>query len=159
MGIAADITLWLFIILMGLNLGAGLYETRVVMPLWVAGVTGAEPDRLAYFRVERDAGQRWWIVTTPALAIATLLALGFGWNTSSPRFSWLLFAVFVEIALLVLTFAYFVPVIRKLLAPTPVFAADVAAAKTRSWVALNGVRGVAMLAAWLSALRAVMLPN
>jgi hypothetical protein len=50
------ITLWLFVIALGLDLGAGLYETRIVVPLWAGGV----PETLAagspYGRVAIDAG-------------------------------------------------------------------------------------------------------
>jgi hypothetical protein len=52
----ARITLWLFVIALGLDLGAGLYETRIVVPLWAGGV----PETLAagnpYGRVAIDAG-------------------------------------------------------------------------------------------------------
>jgi hypothetical protein len=39
----ALLTLWLFVITLGLDLGAGLYEARIVVPLWAGGV----PETLA----------------------------------------------------------------------------------------------------------------
>lgn len=43
----AQIFLWLFVIALGIELGAGLYETLIVMPLWA----GAPPDSVtAYYQ-------------------------------------------------------------------------------------------------------------
>jgi len=51
----ARIALWLFVIALGIDLGAGVYEARIVVPLWANGV----PETLAagnpYGRVAIDA--------------------------------------------------------------------------------------------------------
>jgi hypothetical protein len=77
----ALLTLWLFVITLGLDLGAGLYEARIVVPLWAGGV----PETLAagnpYGRVAIDAGIRFWAHMTSATALFAILALVFGFRT------------------------------------------------------------------------------
>ncbi len=86
------ILLWLFVIALGIEIGAGLYETLVVLPLW----TLAPPESvIAYYQHNAadpqfalNAGGRFWMFDTPlvgVLAIATLLS---GIKTTSEHRKW-----------------------------------------------------------------------
>jgi hypothetical protein len=70
-----QLILWLFVIVLGVNLGAGAPETRIVVPLWASGV----PDTLAegnpYGRVAIDAGIRFWAFVTSAALVLAILVL------------------------------------------------------------------------------------
>jgi hypothetical protein len=49
---ASSVVLWLFVVNLGVVAGAGLYEARVVVPLWAAD----PPRSLA----SPDSGRRFW---------------------------------------------------------------------------------------------------
>ena len=93
----ALLTLWLFVITLGLDLGAGLYEARIVVPLWAGGV----PETLAagnpYGRVAIDAGIRFWAHMTSATALFAILALVFGFRTPAAPRAWRSFAAVAEL--------------------------------------------------------------
>ena len=81
----ARVTLWLFVIALGLDLGAGIYEARIVVPLWANGV----PQTLAagdpFARVAIDAGMNFWKYMTSAVAILAVAALVSGLRTPAPE--------------------------------------------------------------------------
>src|SRR5579859_4222741 len=66
-----EVLLWLLVMWTGFGIGAGIYETRVVLPLWA----GAPPDSLdrwhaAPFKI--DPGLRFWIFCTPGLGLLSV---------------------------------------------------------------------------------------
>src|SRR5688572_13869051 len=92
--------LWLFIINLGIAFGAGLYESRVMIPVW------AETPRETW----TQTGTQFWVyVTTIPLTVLTLANLVTAWRDGHPRRRWWLTAVFVVVAERVATFAYFIP--------------------------------------------------
>src|SRR5580765_8858144 len=86
----ARILLWAFTILLGLGLGAGLYEARVNAVGWTTAITSRTPDGEAYMRFGPNAGQRWWMFETPLLALVTIATLIAGFRTTGPVRSWML---------------------------------------------------------------------
>ncbi len=56
----AGIILWLSVIALGMDLGAGLYEARVVVPLRASGVPATLAAGHPYGRVAVDAGIHFW---------------------------------------------------------------------------------------------------
>ena len=67
-----DIALWLLVISLGIQTGAGLFETRVLVPLWASS---PPQSVLAYLAVtiRPDSGHRLWIFLTPLTGIISLL--------------------------------------------------------------------------------------
>ncbi len=68
--------LWLFVINLGIALGAGLYESRIVVPRWIS----ASPESVHHWNAEAarhdDTGRRFWaFVTTVPLTLLTLANL------------------------------------------------------------------------------------
>src|SRR5437867_9120858 len=72
--------LWLFVILSALVIGGGLYEMRVIVPLWA----NSPPDSAWYWEAQRlanpqyapNSGLRFWIYLTPLhflISTATLI--------------------------------------------------------------------------------------
>ncbi len=154
----ARIVLWLFVICLGLDLGAGIYEARVVVPLWADGV----PDTLAagnpYGRVAVDAGMHFWAYMTSAVAVLAILTLVFGILAPMPRRGWQIFAAAVELVAVAMTLLYFRPTLVRLFLShgAGLSAAEIASTVGR-WVTWSRVRIVISLLAWGAALRAATL--
>ncbi|HEX9959447.1 MAG TPA: hypothetical protein VGB00_00775, partial [Pyrinomonadaceae bacterium] len=110
--------LWLFVITLGITIGAGLYETLVVMPLWAA----APPESVVeYYRhnvanpqFTLNQGGRFWIFVTPLLGLLSILTLISGLRTRPEHRIWRLTATVITLIVVISTFAWFVPNIIKL---------------------------------------------
>lgn len=140
---------------MGFEIGAGLYEARVIVPGWA----GAPPESVAQWRqlhhdypqIVADPGTRFWIVSTPLvglLAIANFIAAIFA---RGKQRSWWITSSVLTILTVALTFIYFVPVLMSILQGN----ADVRPATVQMWVNLNWARAVVYIIAWICALRAL----
>ena len=155
---AARVSLFLFVVALGIDLGAGLYETRNVAPVWRRALVDHDAVASAFLESAPNAGPRFWVVLTPSVALLALLALVTGLHTSAPQRFWRLLATVVELAVVTSTFAYFVPNIIVLLGPRhATLAPDVLAARLHTWLTLNWVRVGLTAVAWLAALRALSL--
>ncbi len=148
----------------GLELGAGLYETLVVMPAW----THSLPDSLITY-VNRNiaapefalnAGGRLWMVLTPLTGLTALVALLSGLRTGPTHRRWRIIGTGLAIIVVGATFAWFVPNIMLLLGENVLKMppAEVAALANR-WVTLNWIRVVVYSSAWLCALQAFATPD
>src|SRR3989454_5352435 len=103
----ARIVLWLFVTNLGIVFGAGLYESRIVVPLWAS----SPPESLR----SPDSGRRFWaFVTTIPLTLLTLASLVAAWHAPAPRReSWLVAAVVILVERIA-TFSYFIPTMLRL---------------------------------------------
>jgi hypothetical protein len=141
---ATPLLLWLLNINLGVALGAGLYETRVVLPGWAEAPPASWPN----------TGLQFWVyVTTVPLTLLTLLNAIAAWRASSPRHHSWLAAVGVLACERVATFSYFMPTMIGLMAE-PSTSVDVQDTLGK-WTLLNHGRHVLTLGAWLLALRAL----
>jgi hypothetical protein len=113
------ILLWLFVILGGIVMGAGLYEMRVIVPLW----SNSPPESAWYWEAQRianpqyapNSGLRFWIFVTPThllLAVGTLIA---GWKARGARRKWLFASTITFIVLHISALVWFVPAITQIL--------------------------------------------
>jgi len=154
-GTVSRVLLWLFILNLGIALGAGLYEGRIVVPRWIN--TG--PDGEAHWNAEAarqdDTGLRFWVFTTTVpLTLLTLANLVAAARAAPPAREWWLAAGVAASLDRLFTFSYFIPtMVRLVVAPD---APEFAAAATR-WASLNYVRHALVLAALLAALKAFAL--
>ena len=144
--------LWLFVINLGIALGADLYEHRIVASRWIT----RRPDGAHWHAdiVRRDdTGRRFWaLVTTVPLTLLTLANLFAAWQAPDGVRGWWLAAGLSALADRALTFAYFIPTMVGLMkAPD---SPESLAAATRWWH-LNNLRHAIVLAAWLASLRAL----
>ena len=141
--------LWLFIIFLGIAFGAGLYESRVVVPMW----TSNPPTSLA----SPDSGRRFWaFVTTGPLTLLTVANLVAALQTQEPARAWWLTAAIVTLVERAATFGYFIPTIIRLQRKPTLTQTAVRRALAR-WVRLNYVRNTLTLVAWIAALKALAL--
>lgn len=155
--------LWLFVIAIGLEMGAGLYETIIVVPLWANSAPGSVA---AYYQLNTlnpefalNAGPRFWMFFTPTvglLAIATLLT---GFRTSPEHRKWRIAGSIIAIFVIGITFAWFVPNIIRLTYDVPNMSPSEIAVTTKWWVNLNWGRVVFGFAAWICTLQAFRIPQ
>jgi hypothetical protein len=137
--------LWLFVIFLGTAFGAGLYESRVVVPLWTS-------DPPASLR-SPDSGHRFWVwVTTGPLTLLTFANLVVAWQTQGLVRGWWLTASIVALVERGATFGYFIPTIIRLQRRPTLTQTAVRSALAR-WVLLNYVRIGLTLVAWIAALK------
>ncbi len=160
----AQVFLWLFVIVLGITLGGGLYETLVVMPVWSA----APPDSvIAYYqhnvdnpRFILDQGGRFWIFLTPLLGLLAIVTLLSGLRTPPEHRKWRIIGTTLTLIVIVFTFAWFVPNIIKLMSKSvTTMSPDEITGLTNWWVRLNWLRAIVYFAGWLAALRALTLTS
>jgi hypothetical protein len=100
----AGIALWLLVIALGVQTGAGLFETRVLVPLWA----NAPPASvLAYHAtaIKADSGRRLWMFLTPVTGVISLLNIFAAWGAAEPQRTWWLIGSIAAVALIAVTFA------------------------------------------------------
>jgi hypothetical protein len=147
----------LFVINLGIAFGAGLYESRIVVPQWLtfSAESGyrwnAEAARIA------DVGLRFWVyVTTVPLTLLSLASLIAALWTPNEVRNWWLAAAAAVLVDRIMTFGYFIPTMLTLMNNSTMSASE-AVARATQWINLGYVRHAATLAAWLAALRAFSL--
>ncbi len=155
--LAAEVTLWLFVITLGIALGAGLYEARVVLPLWYRVRDGSESEWNGVSVRHADAGRRFWpYVTTAPLTTLTLVSLIFAWNLSAPRRALWLAAAAVILLERIATFTYFIPAMLRLQHDETL--PEETARATISWlILLYWMRNLTYAVSWLAALAALAM--
>jgi hypothetical protein len=142
------VVLWLAVMLVGMEIGGGLYEWRCVYPMW----SGAAPDALRQRLAQSGqalAGRRFWPLLSPALALLSILNLVAAYQSASPeRVAWLVGAAIVLLGRAV-TFAYFVPTLSRITDLRRAMPAQRLARTVRRWVGLSPLRIAAAACAWL----------
>lgn len=159
----AQIILWLFIISLGIEIGAGLYEIFVIVPLWA----GSPPDSaIAFYQhnvanphLAINAGGRFWMFASPLLTLLSIAVLLSGRRTNSEHRRWRLAAGGLVFLIMCCTFGWFVPNIltlqgKEVLTMNPETVRSIA----NWWSSLNWVRAFLAIVAWLFALRALSIP-
>jgi hypothetical protein len=160
----AQITLWFFVIFLSIEVGAGLYETRVIVPRWSASppesVWTWADLRATNAQAAIDPGTRFWVYVAPATGLSALLAFAFSFATKGAHRTWRLIGTILALVVVAATFIYFVPNIRLLLGPN---SHNIDGEKVKAlmdqWVMGNYVRAAVGIVAWLAALRAFSLPT
>ena len=142
------VLLWLFVINLGIAFGAGLYESRVVIPRW----ENIPPQKWP------NTGLEFWVyVTTVPLTLLTLANLVAAWLDRGPRRYWWLAAVAIIVERSA-TFSYFIPTMIRLMGTEGLSQAGVKATLSQ-WLLLDYGRHLFTLVGWLAALKAFSLPS
>ena len=159
----AQVFLWLFVIVLGIEIGAGLYETLVVLPLWALAppdsVVAYHQHNVAYPQFALNAGGRFWMVNTPLTGLLAIAAFITGLKTRREHRQWRVAATVLALIVVISTFAWFVPNIIILGQGGAGLSGEQITSLTNRWVRLNWVRVVVYLTAWLSGLRALTIPS
>jgi hypothetical protein len=151
----AEGLLWLFVVNLGLACGAGLYESRVMVPLWFTPAEGGDTHWDAGAARRADVGRRFWVhLTTLPLTALTLASLAAAWRMPPGVRAWWLGAAAAALLDRATTFAYFLPAMVRLMGGERGTAQD-ATARARRWARLGHLRQAMPLTAWLAALVAL----
>ena len=151
------VILSLFVVNLGIAFGAGLYESRIIVPQWLSFSTGSGYRWNAEAARRANVGLRFWVyVTTVPLTLLTLASLVAAWWTPNEVRNWWLAAGAAVLVDRVMTFAYFIPTMLTLMNNQTISGSE-AVAKATQWINLGYVRHAATLAALLAALRAFSL--
>lgn len=143
------IILWLFVIFLGIGFGAGIYESRVVIPQWI----NIPPDQWP------NTGLLFWVyVTTIPLTLLTVLNAMAAWRDNSSMRPWWLSSVVVIILERIATFSYFIPGMIRMMGSQALPETEIAA-ELAEWMLMNHGRHLLTLTGWLLALKAFSMQN
>lgn len=150
------VLLWLFVINLGIAFGAGLYESRIVLPDWLSSSDSVRHWNADVVRQDNTGVRFWAFVTTVPLTLLTLANAVAAWRSGGLVRRWWLTSAGCALLERVLTFSYFIPAMVGLMqmpdSPTSVTRAAV-------WMNLNYLRHTIMLMAWLAGLKAYSLAS
>ena len=147
-----QLALWLLVTALGIQTGAGLFETRVLVPLW-SNSPPASVIAYSSSATRPDSGRRLWIVLTPLTGLISLVNLAAAWLNHGPGRTWWLASSGGALFVIAVTFAYFIPVLLRLPNAAQIPEAELTK-MVRWWVRLNWCRFAVLVAAWLAALKA-----
>jgi hypothetical protein len=145
----------LFIVNLGIALGAGLYESRIVVPQWLIRSSDGRTHWNAAAAVAANVGLRFWVyVTSGPLTLLTFANLFAALQAIGPARNWWLTAVVAAALDRASTFGYFIPTMLRLTRPDGPTATEAARIATH-WARLDYVRHCLTLAALVAALYAL----
>ncbi|MES2773742.1 MAG: DUF1772 domain-containing protein [Bacteroidota bacterium] len=152
-----EILLWLFIINLGIAFGAGLYETRIILPQWFTKSPGTGFQLNAKAMNETDTGRKFWgMVTTMPLTLLTIANLVTAIQSVGLRHDWWLASALIVLVERLGTFVFFIPTAIKLMrAEAP--ASSKTSGQIALWVRMNYVRNLLTLIGWLLALKVLSM--
>lgn len=139
--------LWLFVINLGIAVGAGLYEGRVVVPAWAGSSPQTWPNPGLIF---------WVYVTTVPLTLLTIANAIAAWKMQGPRRRWYIAAVTIIIIERVATFTYFIPTMAGLMGAEGLSQAEVDATLSQ-WLLMDYGRHVLTISGWIAALKTLSI--
>jgi len=153
------VTLWIFVIGSGFILGAGIYEAVVVVPFWANGAPQSLMADNPLLRVPIRAGEAFWSVVTPALAIIALAALLTSFGTAHLHMVWRLAGTGLFLLTAIVTLTYFRPSVIQMVVHHGAGRMDQElVADAKRWVVLNWFRIGAVAASLAMGVRALLLP-
>jgi hypothetical protein len=152
-----ELSLWLYVLNLGIACGAGLYESRIVVPQWLVGSEAAGYHWNRAAAAEANVGLRFWVyASTGPLTLLTLASVVALWYVPPPLRDWWMLAVGVGLLERGLTFGYFIPTMVRLITDTTMTDAE-AVAKALTWVQLGYVRHAANIVGLLAAMKTFAL--
>ncbi|WP_338877065.1 DUF1772 domain-containing protein [Spirosoma sp. SC4-14] len=152
MNVFALVVLSLFILNLGIALGAGLYEAKMIMPLWFhkSAKVGYVVNSRAMDEV--NAGRKFWAyVTTGPLTLLTMANLALAWQLKLPGYEWWLVAASITLIERIGTFSFFIPTAIKL-QMSDQLASERVNRLVALWIGLNYVRNICTLLSFAAAL-------
>jgi hypothetical protein len=158
----AQIFLWLYVVVLGIQIGGGLYEQLVVMPLWSLSppdsVVAYHQHNVANPQFAPDQGGRFWIFFFPLGALLAIATLVSGLKTRPEHRKWRMVSTILALIVVVFTSAWFILNIIPLTGEGVTnLSGEQITSLTNWWVRLNWIRAVLYLTAFLAALRALSI--
>ena len=148
--------LWLLVIFVGVQFGAGLYEKQAVVPLWAE----VPPDQVVDQMLTSGmwtAGRAFWPFVSPVVAVLAVVNLVVARRSPVDYRGWWLAGSAFMVAYAVFSYSYFVPQMLTLQSSGGAWPAARVESTIAWWTGLNYLRMVIGAAGWLCALRALSL--
>jgi len=147
----------LLILMVGLNIGGGLYETLVVYPNWNKGVTPANLVPKLKSSGQWLANQRFWPLVSPLQGLLAIVNIVIAWRYNGEAHLFWLAAAWLVLLGRVITFIFFVPpMLKKFMQPERVPQGKLQQLVQR-WTTLSPIRLPLELLAWFLAMWAFHL--
>jgi len=152
-----EILLFCSIINISIALGAGLYETTIVLPLWF----NKSPNNDYYVNSDNmrtiNPGRKFWgFVTTVPLTLLTVINLVFAFQSQPPLLNWWVAATIIILIERVGTLTFFIPRAIKLQKEESLTTENISKLITW-WLRLNYVRITLTLVALLVFIKALLV--
>jgi hypothetical protein len=108
--------MWLFVTNLGIAVGAGLYESRIVVPHWLETSPDSSNQWNAAAARRDNTGVNFWVyVTTVPLTLLSLANLVAGWSARGAIRRWWIAAAALALVDRLFTFSYFIPTMLTLM--------------------------------------------
>ena len=152
----ARAALMLFLLTLGIALGAGLYESRIAAAHWLAQSPDGALHWDAAAAASDNVGVRFWaLVTTGPLTLLTLVNLWIALRRAEGQLRhWWLAGALLALVERGVTLAYFVPAMIGLMEAVD---SPQAVRDATLWLDLNYARHALILAAWFASMKAYAL--
>ncbi|MGW4849584.1 DUF1772 domain-containing protein [Nocardia brasiliensis] len=150
------IALWLLVIFVGIQFGAGWYEKLSVIPMW----DNARPDELLPAMEAsgfKKAGRAFWPFVSPVVAVLSLVNLYLAWRTPGAFHRWWITGAAIMLGYSVSTYAYFATQMLIFQSKGTSWSPERIESFVDTWTTLNYPRMVIGAIGWLCALRALSL--
>ena len=150
------IWLWLLVIFVSIQFGAGWYEKLAIVPLWA----DAPADQvLAAMESSgmKQAGRVFWPFVSPVVALLAVINLVLAWRSNASYRRWWLAAGASMTVYALASYGYFVPQMLAFQSDGEGWTAAEIETFVTSWTGLNYVRMTVGAIGWLCALRALSL--
>ncbi|WP_067652520.1 DUF1772 domain-containing protein [Nocardia harenae] len=153
---ARAIALWLLVIFVGIQFGAGWYEKVIVVHLWEQVPPAETLAAMTDSGFER-AGTAFWPFVSPMVALLALVNIGFAWRAPGPMRRWWLAAALLMTTYAVVSYGWFVPQMVLFQRDGADWSPDRIADFVELWTSANYARMALGGVGWLCALRALSL--
>lgn len=148
--------LWLLVIFVGIQFGAGWYEKLAVVSLWADLPPDQVLDGMNESGMHR-AGRAFWPFVSPVVAVAAVANLVFAWRSTAPNRSWWLAGAAVMCGYAAISYGYFVPQMLTFQSDGGSWSPERIDSFVTWWTRLNYGRTVIGGIGWLCLLRALSL--
>ena len=151
------LVLWMLILWSAAQLGAALYEARVVIPLW-----SVDPAPETLGKKIADSGHtasatRIWPYLSPVVFLLAIVNLVVAWRHDGPARPWWLAASAGYLAMSLATYGYFVPTMISLMNRAHAYTPEKLSRTVATWSRLSNLRLLIAVPACLAAVKALTL--
>jgi hypothetical protein len=149
--------LYLLILWTAMQLGAGLYEKRAVIPLWAENATPATLGQRLEESGHTASSTRFWPFISPVVFLLAIINLVLAWRFHGAARPWWLAAAAGFLIMSVSTYAYFVPTMLSMMHRADTYSQAELARTMSLWLNLSNLRMLIAVPAWLAAIKALTL--
>jgi hypothetical protein len=147
--------------LTGIEIGARIYEMRVLVPLWASAPPGTvrayAAVRSAYASYVPYPDEQFWSITTPALLFVSLVVFFLGFVSTDKTRLLRIVASGLIFLLLLASYIFFTPTFARLNDRSVPY--DEVTRLVQLWVSFNWGRIALLLAAWFVSIRVLAKTN